>query len=302
MKINFIIFLILFIIPFSCHSSEKTRGRVKDYIKQADTYSQQGAAAYGKFLFQFSAGKICDIYDLDQKRHIGQMTYDGSDFQHCDVVSFGAYKVDIKDEFPVIYVSGALVGEYGQNGLIWVYRIIHHNDLWELKQVQLIKTPVIDDVGICPDALLSNADGCMWIMGWNSYIVEPTKDGSGAYLNFIKFKTPRLDDGLIDSTGVRTVTLDLNDALTSFTVNNAHMIQQGACLRNQKVYVPYGETNEGYQGVDIVSLEEGRVVKNIDLMKTSVREPEAVFFYKGELYVADQATTIKKIINYKEDE
>lgn len=302
MKIKIFLFLVVIIIPFSCLSREKKKGKVKDYITQAETYSQQGAAAYGEYLFQFSAGGKCDIYDLDQKCYIGQMTYDGSDFQHCDVASFGAYKVDIKDEFPVIYVSGALVGEYGQNGLIWVYRIIHHNDLWELKQVQLIKTPVIDDVGICPDALLSNADGCMWIMGWNSYIVEPTKDGSGAYLNFIKFKTPRLDDGLVDSTGVRTVTLDLNDALTSFTVNNAHMIQQGACLRNQKVYVPYGETSEGYQGVDIVSLEEGRVVKNIDLMDTNVKEPEAVFFYRGEMYVADQATTIKKIINYKEDE
>lgn len=295
-------FLALILFAISSCSSGKTRVKVKDYVKQAKTYSQQGAAAYGKYLFQFTAGTICDIYDLERRCHIGQMTYGGSDIQHCDVASFGAYKVDVKDEFPVIYVSGALIGGYGQNGLIWVYRITHHEDKWELKQVQLIKTPVIDVVGICPDALLSNADGCMWIMGWNSYIAEPTKDGSGAYLNFFKFRTPSLNEGVMDSNGVRTMTLDRHNAITSFTVNNAHMIQQGSCFRNQKIYIPYGEKGEGYQGIDVVSLEEGRVIKNIDLMGTNVSEPEAVFFYKNELYIADQATTIKKVVGYKENE
>lgn len=290
----------LFSLSFCSNGQIKVK--VKDYIKQTNTYSQQGAAAYGKYLFQFSAGTICDVYDLEQRRHIGQMTYDGSDFQHCDVASFGVYKVDVKDEFPVIYVSGALVGEYGQNGLIWVYRIIHDDDKWDLRQVQLIKTPLIDDVGICPDALLSNYDGCMWIMGWNSYIVEPTKDGSGAYLNFFKFKTPRLNDGNLNENGIRTLNLELDDAITSFTVNNAHMIQQGACIKGHKIYVPYGEVSEGYQGIDIVSLEDGRVIQNIDLMGTNVKEPEAVFFYNGDLYIADQATTIKKLERFKENE
>ena len=294
--------MLTLLFTFSFCTNGQSKVKVKDYIKQADSYSQQGAAAYGKYLFQFTAGTTCDIYDLEQRRHIGQMTYEGSDYQHCDVASFGAYKVDVKDEFPVIYISGALVGEYGQNGLIWVYRIIHRDEKWELKQVQLIKTPVIDDIGICPDALLSNADGCIWIMGWNSYIVEPTKDGSGAYLNFFKYKTPKLNEGILDSNCVRTVTLNLNDAITAFTVNNAHMIQQGACIKNQKVYVPYGEVSEGYQGIDIVSLEEGRVIRNIDLMGTNVKEPEAVFFYNNELFIADQATTIKKVINFKENE
>ena len=65
------------------------------------------------------------------------------------------------------------------------------------------------------------------------------------------------------------------------------------------VYIPYGCSTDGYQGIDIVSLEEKRIVKNIDLIGTSVLEPEAVFFYKDEMYIADQATTIKKIVESK---
>ena len=187
-------------------------------------------------------------------------------------------------------------------GLIWVYRIIHNGEHWNLELLQIIKTPRVKDVGICPDALLDNYDGCMWIMGWKTNLAKFQKNGSGAYLNFAKFKTPALEDGILDKIGIRIVSLSIEDAITSFVVNNAHAIQQGICLWNHKVYVPYGVSTLGFQGIDIVSLDEGRVVCNINLMESSVGEPEAVFFYKGEMYIADQATTIKRVVNYKEYE
>ena len=107
---------------------------------------------------------------------------------------------------------------------------------------------------------------------------------------------------ILDKNGIRIVNLLMSDVITSFTVNNAHAIQQGCCLKNLKVYVPYGYSGFGYQGIDIISLEEGRVVSNINLMGTDVGEPEAVFFYKGEMFIADSATSIKRIMNYKEYE
>lgn len=294
--------MLTLLFTFSFCSNGQPKVKVKDYIKQANSYSQQGAAAYGKYLFQFTAGTTCDIYDLEQRRHIGQMTYDGSDVKHCDAVSFGAYKVDVKDEFPVVYVSGSQIWKDDAMGIIWVYRVIHENDKWYLQLIQQINTPLIEFIGICPDAILSNAEGCMWIMGWNTDLVEPQKDGSGAYLHFAKFKTPKLSDGTLDRNGIRNVTLSMDNAITAFVVNNAHIVQQGVCFRNQKVYVPYGDSSDGYQGIDIVSLDEGKIVRNIDLMGTNVKEPEAVFFYNNELFIADQATTIKKVMNFKENE
>lgn len=295
-------FLLLSFFAFSNEVSAQSVVKVENYLKQASTHAQQGAASYGKYLFHFTSGKICNIYDLEQKVHLGQMQYEMSALKHCDTVCFGAYKVDEKDEFPVIYLSGSQVDKFDSNGLIWVYRVIHNGENWHLKLHQIIKTPLVDDVGICPDALLDNYDGCMWIMGWKTNLAKSQKNGSGVYLNFAKFKTPALEDGILDRNGIRNVTLSIADAITSFVVNNAHSIQQGICLRNHKAYVPYGVSTLGYQGIDVVSLDEGRIVRNISLMETSVVEPEAVFFYKGEMYIADQATTIKRVVNYKEYE
>lgn len=294
--------LLFFFFAFSNEVSAQPVVEVENYLKQATTHAQQGAASYGKYLFHFTSGKICNIYDLEQKVHLGQMQYDKSALKHCDTACFGAYKVDEKDEFPVIYLSGSQVDKLDSNGLIWVYRVLHNGESWNLKLHQIIKTPVIEDVGAFPDALLDNYDGCMWIMGWKTNLAKPQKNGSGVYLNFAKFKTPALEEGIIDKNGIRNVTLSMAEAITSFVVNNAHAIQQGICLWNHKVYVPYGISTLGYQGIDIVSLDEGRVVCNIDLMGSSVVEPEAVFFYKGDMYIADQATTIKRVVNYKEYE
>lgn len=300
---NFLKVLLLCYFISSIDVSAQTVVKVENYLKQASTHApQQGAASYGNFLFHFTSGAICNIYDLEQKAHLGQMQYEMSELKHCDTACFGVYKVDEKDEFPVIYLSGSQVDKLDSYGLIWVYRIIHDGENWNLKLHQIIKTPVVKDVGICPDALLDNYDGCMWIMGWKTNLAKPQKNGSGVYLNFAKFKTPALEEGIIDKNGIRNVSLPMADAITSFVVNNAHAIQQGICLWNNKVYVPYGVSTLGYQGVDIVSLDEGRVVRNINLMGSSVIEPEAVFFYKGEMFIADQATTIKRVVNFKEYE
>ena len=293
---------LLFSIVSPHYVSAHTGVQVEDYFKRDDSGSQQGAAIYGKYLFLFSEKGICNIYDMEMKAYLGQMEYEKSGIKHCDTASFGVYKIDEKDEIPVVYISGSQVNKLGEKGLIWVYRIIHNGQKWDMKLYQIIWTPIIDDVGSFPDALLSNSDGCMWIIGWKIFLSKTSKNGSGAYLNCAKFKTPALDDGVLDRDGIRNVTLSMSDAITSFVVNNVHAIQQGLCIKNQKIYVPYGVSSLGYQGIDIIDLEEGRVVRNINLMETSVREPEAVFFYKGEMYIADQATSIKRIENYKEDE
>ena len=70
------------------------------------------------------------------------------------------------------------------------------------------------------------------------------------------------------------------------------------CINDDSIFVPYGDSALGYQGIDVIDINKGKVVKNIDLNNTSVSEPEAVFFYQGEIFIADQATTIKHIIKY----
>ena len=70
------------------------------------------------------------------------------------------------------------------------------------------------------------------------------------------------------------------------------------CIDDDSIFVPYGDSVLGYQGIDVIDINKGKVVKNIDLNNTRVSEPEAVFFYQGEIFIADQATTIKHIIKF----
>ena len=295
MRFHYLCILLWLFIPVCCRGNT-SKVKIVTYMPQADTYSQQGAAVFGNYLFQFSAIGVCDIYDLQERNHVGQMKYESSQLKHCDTVCFGSQKVETKDEFPVIYVSGALQGMDAENGIAWVYRILHNGLKWSLQLVQELSLPTIDQIWSCPDVALSNVDGCMLVMGWNSDITDKAENGGGAYLKFTKFHTPRISSGEnID--GFSKVHLSMDDAITSFVVNNAHTIQQGICLKDNYVFVPYGEISEGYQGIDVISLEQCRVEKNINLMHTSVKEPEAVFFYNNELYIADQATSIKRVIS-----
>lgn len=302
MRNGSLIILLLCLIGPSNRLGAQTILQSEAVLKREPLSSQQGAAVYGKHLFLFSDKGICDIYDLDKNGYLGQMSYEKLDIKHCDTAAFGVYKIDEMDEFPVVYLSGSQVNKHDESGLIWVYRIIHTDNIWEMKLYQIIKTPVVNDVGSFPDALLANSEGSMWIMGWKTQLGKTLKDGSGAYLIFSKFKTPQLNDGILDKNGIRNITLSISDAITSFVVKDAHAVQQGICLRNKKVYVPYGFAGFGYQGIDIVSLDEGRIIRNINLMRTDIGEPEAIFFYKGDMYIADGASSIKRIVNYQENE
>ena len=70
-----LVFSFLLLSGLSCAQSDV---KVIDYMDQTKSYSQQGAALYNKYLFQFTALGICDVYDMKKKQHIAQMNYESS--------------------------------------------------------------------------------------------------------------------------------------------------------------------------------------------------------------------------------
>lgn len=292
-----LIILIAFNIPI-LSSCKYQNIKLENYISQSDSYSQQGAAAYDKYLFQFTDLGVCDIYDLKKRKHIGQTKYEASKIKHCDTACFGFQKFKKTDRFPVLYVSGSQIGDPESCGVIWAYRILQDHNIWQLQLVQTIRTPKIKDVGICPDAVVSHEEGVLWLMGWHIHKDIDAPYGGGSTLKLSKFKLPSLTAGEIGLEGVPQVMLTTDIIIDSFEVSGVHKVQQGICLCKDTLYVPYGDSALGYQGIDLIDLMHKAVVRNIDLMNTSVKEPEAVFFYNGSMYIADQATTIKKVIKY----
>lgn len=108
---------LMWLMVFPYYASAQTVVQIENYINREASKSQQGAAAYGKYLFLFSEKGICNIYDLEIKEYLGKMEYERADIKHSDTACFGAYKIDEKDEFPVVYISGSQVNNPGEKGL-----------------------------------------------------------------------------------------------------------------------------------------------------------------------------------------
>ena len=266
---------------------------VQKYFNNSSNTGKQGAACYGKYLFQFTSGAHVEVYDMEAKTLLDYVQLPvSSSLAHNDTVSFGSQKVDVTDEFPIVYVSGSQVQMTAPVGYVWAYRIVHTQadtdnnieESWTFTLVQTITTPAISNVWAFPDVVMDNHDGTMWIMGWNSDINNPPANDpyGGTACKFTKFKVPKLSEG-------SEVTLLWDNAITSFVVNNMHRVQQGCLYYNGLIYVPYGVKSSGYQGIDIVSIDETRAITNINLYGTPITEPEAVVIYNGELYIPSQS-------------
>ena len=131
-------------------------------------------------------------------------------------------------------------------------------------------------------------------MGWNQQ-KKNKGDKHRATIKFSLFKTPKYTEGIKNKDGVLFFNLNNRKPLKNFEVDNGHIIQQGICYYKNNIYIPYGVALGGYQGIDVVNVRKMSLVRNFNLMNTSVKEPEAVFFYNKELFIADQGTTIKTL-------
>lgn len=287
-----ILLRVIFFICFCCYFNtfSQSNFQLTEIIKQEQIPSQQGAALFGDYLFHFNKNSECLIYNIKYKSFVAKVkgVYDKNG--HCDTACFGKIKYRWYDSFPLLYVSGSTTKMNDECGKIWVYRVLHKKKVWSLTLVQVIKTPHIRNIWAYPDAVFDNV-GRMWLMGWD-YRISFKNEAQRAKVIFNVFDCPRPNDGK-QKDGIYYYSMKYEDLLDTFEIDNTHRVQQGICFHDNLIYVPYGSTASGYQGIDVIDISSKKVIANYNLMGTSVKEPEAVFVYKRNIYIADQGTTIK---------
>lgn len=284
--------IVLFCLCFISDALPQSNFQLIEVLKQEQIPSQQGAALYGDYLFHFNINSECLIYNIKEKSFVTKIkgVYDKKG--HCDTVCFGKKRYKWYDRFPLLYVSGSTTRMNDNCGKIWVYRVSHKKNVWSLTLVQIIETPNVRDVWAYPDAVFDDR-GRMWMMGWD-HRISFKNEAQRAKVVFNLFDCPRPKDGILKN-GISYYSMKSDALIESFEIDNVHKVQQGLCYHNSLIYVPYGSTVSGYQGIDIVDISSRKVIANYNLMGTIVKEPEAVFIYKHDVYIADQGTTIKML-------
>lgn len=251
----------------------------------------QGAAIYGDYLFHATSSNAIHIYDFKQKQYITMLKM--GTMGHADTMCFGIQKVDEKDEFPVLYVSGSQSNTSGKGGDIYVYRIVRStddsgNEIWQGVMVQRIISPDVAIVGSFPDVVIDKENNNMWIMGWLTSYTYDKESGFGCTNCFSKFTIPDITEGKQDGKGVYQLTLKEEDRLSYFLVNDIHAITQGLCYFKGKIICPYGIPSVSYKGIDVVDVNKEKLIYNVNLQGSKVGEAEAAVVYDDNLYILGQ--------------
>lgn len=233
------------------------------FIKSSSISNCQGAACYGKYLFQFvHANKSLHIYNLESKEKTGVYEQEMNSQNHCNNASFGNVFYEKGDEFPLVYVSGSQNGSYNH---VQVYRIIRSGDAYSLVHIQEITLPQ------------SNANNHLY---WTSvalddkgYMYVYANDSGG---QIAKFQIPDIKKP--------EVTIHYNEVLDHFTIPG-FACHQGACIKGNFFYIADGGSSTN-RYLRIIDLQNKREYQKISVpISQFAFEPEGLTFYDNQLII-----------------
>ena len=243
--------------------------------------SVQGAAAYGDFLFQFQdRNEAVYVYNLAKKSFVKKITMTPNSNNHCNQASFSDIFYSKDDKFPLLYVSGSSDNTYSH---IQVYRIIGEGESINIEQIQEI---------ILPPKTKENwiYSTCSILDNENHYLYAYANNNS---TRLIKFEIPDYHSNIVNLTD--------SDVLEFILLEHIDH-QQGGIIKNGLFYMIFGVPNWGDQvWLRVFNLETKNEIVRYNLSeKKFIGEPEGLFFYKNELYVATNRAGIYKI-RFKKD-
>lgn len=261
----------------------------------------QSAALYDKYLF-IVKDKFASVtlYNMETKAQVYTWnTGQSVNTWHCNQTSFGAAKYDENDMFPVVYVS--MRPDSGSNrSIVHVYRIIPTltNDVvssFTMTLVQTINLPAMTEqngLGL-PNATIDTEKGWMWTYSRN------TMDGqsTSGLATFTKFAIPALFDG--GGNAITTVTLEDSDIKDSFMDKWQIYDNQGAFIRNGKMYMMRGVPGtDNICECNVIDLYFKRTrVSRVDLYENGARsEPEGCFYYNDTICYTVNGAGIYRIV------
>lgn len=240
----------------------------------------QGGAGFGEYYVQtITGGTHFYLYDLDSQELIADIPFegDGGSYKNNNA-NFGTEYYDPSDPMPLLYVSSAY--DYR----IIAFRIYQDEGIWTIEAVQVIEYPTINNnAGFYScNVLLDNDNGYMYL----TPLSKIYSDVNGNVQMFYKFEMPLLSDGDV-------VSLELSDAVETFSTDDYIFAPQGAIIKENKIYQVHGIGNAFLRVFDLHSKKFVATYKLFDNGYDA--EPESITFYNGAFYSFDVYLRLWKI-------
>lgn len=241
---------------------------VEKYMEQEAPYRSffQGASCYGDFLFQlYSNNTYIFIYNLKEKKYLGEIKLAGNSKNHCNNASFSNIFYEEGDEFPLLYVSGGSSYDYNH---VQVYRIQKKGLDFFITQIQEIILPEGNDKN-----------------GLYRTGVAIDNDSNYMYVYANHTDSARIVKLLIPDMHNKEIVLNEADILDYFPVEKfTH--QQGAVIKNGFLYLISGVPAKGdINCLKIFDLKAKKQYKLFTLENTLLKhyEPEGLSFWNDTL-------------------
>lgn len=274
--------------------------------KQFTLYAKNGipaqsAACHGDYLISVTrlVSKM-SLYNLRSRKMLCTQVLQPwtelrgkTDIFHANNSSFGLQKYRESDLFPLLYVSHRENND--RRGVLQVYRVIplkKHGDNadYDSLSVSLVQTvyyPKMTDQNALgsPWTVIDQDHNCMYTYSRNNR----RKAANSGTCRISKFKIPNVGKS-------SEVYLKDEDILDSYEVDFKASLSQGACIHNEKMYIPQGVSPKKSLWLRVIDLKQKKLVRTIDLKAAGFpTEPEGCFIYYGHLMISTAGKRIFKI-------
>lgn len=274
-----------------------------------NSYSHQSSAAYGKYLFLVK-DKLATVYmyNLQTKRVVAicNMTAhnetvsasSSSVLYHCNQSTFGTFKYDESDPFPLLYISQRAPSSTGRC-FVTVFRLLPtmnsagtEYNILKMEQVQTI---------YLPKSTFSNA------MGNANFTIDPqtgycytySRNNTTSASNYLNCRISKFASVKLSAEEVYLNDADILDSYEIFELNSTKNISamnmQGGFIWNNKLYISQGYPSCNFIYLRIVDLKNRKLINDIDLLGDGFPiEPEGFFRYGNDIMMSCNGSPIYK--------
>lgn len=248
--------------------------------------NHQSAAVYGDFLFLvMERRQAIRLFDMAQKRTIYTFrsnSVSSGSIYHCNQSTFGTQKYDPADFFPLLYISQRSRSE--NRCFTEVLRII---PLFNADSTALLafRTELVQEIFFPPmsknnsmgnaNCVIDAQTGSMYTYSRNNAV----SDENYGQCKISRFAVPDFHQ--------REVFLEDSDIDSSFMIDATAVNMQGGCIVDGRLYIGQGSPSFKEVYLNVVDLQEERLVKRYDLLARGVDwEPEGCFYYDGNVMLS----------------
>lgn len=296
----FIVLLFIHIVSVACSKDEMLEDAmernlqisIKVTLYADNSKANQSAASYGDYLILIpqSRGTIhlynlrtkTLLYSLKMKAGTGRDML-GSDLYHCNQATFGVDFYDANDPFPLLYISQR--AREDRRCFVEVYRIVPKkkvNDVdYTSMEAQLVQTVFFPKMTY--ENSLGNVNCVIDAETKKMYTYSRNNDKGQDNTGICKISCFSIPDIHRD-----TVMLEDRDIFDSYMLECSAINMQGGSIKNDLLYIGQGYRGAGYIYLNIVDLNNRKLVERVDLLGRGILwEPEGCFLYNGNVMIAE---------------